>query len=215
MPLKVIPPDIPAELYTVPDLRSLLYKDERLTELLLQDMEVPNLLSKSVAIAESRIVRCTFLQAKIENLHLQDCSIEHSDFSGSNLSDSSWHSVEVSATRCNGLQLPNSVIKNVRFVGCRLDLANLRFSKLERVQFENCTISGLDLYNSQLKHVAFVGCDIDAVEFSGAKLTDVDLTQSRLVSIKGLQGLKGARITSEQLMNLVPYVAQELGLIVE
>ena len=69
--------------------------------------------------------------------------------------------------------------------------------------------------NAQLKHVEFVDCDIEDVEFSGARLTDVDLTRSRLISIKGLAGLKGARITSEQLVALVPYVAQEIGLIVE
>jgi uncharacterized protein YjbI with pentapeptide repeats len=66
-----------------------------------------------------------------------------------------------------------------------------------------------------LKNVAFVGCDIEDVEFSGATLHNVDLTESRIVSIKGFHGLKGARITSEQLVALIPYVAQEIGLIVE
>jgi uncharacterized protein YjbI with pentapeptide repeats len=208
-------PEIPQELLTVPDIRKLLQKDERLAELLLQDIEVPDLKAKSVVIAESRLVRCTFLQAKINRLQLQDCLIEHSDLSGSNLSEASLHTVAVTNTRCSGLQLSNSLLKNVRFSGCRLDLANFRFSKLEQVLFENCVITGLDLYNATLKNVAFVGCDIEDVEFSGATLHNVDLTESRIVSIKGLHGLKGARITSEQLVALIPYVAQEIGLIIE
>lgn len=212
--MKIAKPDIPHELHTVPNIRSLLRTDERLTGLLLQDIEIAHLAAKSTSLAESRVVRCTFLQAKIEKLQLQDCILEHSDFSGSNLSEASWHVVAVQSTRCSGVQLPNSLLKNVRFVGCRLDMANFRFAKLENVQFEQCVLTGLDFYNAQLKHVAFIDCDIEDVEFSGAKLTDVDLTSARIISIKGLSGLKGAHITSDQLVALLPYVAQEIGLIV-
>lgn len=214
-PMKIISPDIPRELRTVPNLQHLLRTDERLAGLLLQDQEAPTLRAKGVSLTESRVHRCTFLQAKIEKLQLQDCALEHSDFSGSNLADTSWHSVAVASTRCSGMQLPNSLLKNVTFTGCRLDLANFRFAKLENVRFEQCVVSGMDFYNAQLKHVAFVDCDVEGVEFSGAKLTDVDLTESRLLSVKGLSGLKGARITSEQLVSLLPYLAQEIGLIVE
>lgn len=212
--MKIAKPDIPRELHTVPDIRTLLRTDEQLAGLLLQDVEVPKLTAKGTALAESHVLRCTFLQAKIEKLQLQDCLLENSDFSGSNLSEASWHAVAVKATRCSGLQLPNSLLKNVRFVGCRLDMANFRFAKLENVQFEQCVITGMDLYNAQLKHVEFIDCDLEDVEFSGAKLTDVDLTNARLVSVKGLSGLKGARITSDQLVALLPYVAQEIGLVV-
>ncbi len=213
--MKIAKPELPHELHTVPSIRSLLRTDEKLIGLLVQDIDVPTLTAKGTSLAESQVIRCTFLQAKIEKLQLQDCVLENSDFSGSNLSDASWHAVAVKSTRCSGLQLPSSLLKNVTFTGCRLDMANFRFAKLENVRFEQCVVTGMDLYNAQLKHVEFVDCDIEDVEFSGARLTDVDLTRSRLISIKGLAGLKGARITSEQLVALVPYVAQEIGLIVE
>lgn len=213
--MKITAPDLPHELLTVPNIRSLLRADEKLSGLLLQDIDIPTLSAKSTSLAESKIVRCTFLQAKIEKLQMQDCVLENSDFSGSNLSDASWHTVAVKSTRCNGMQLPNSLLKNVKFTACRLDMANFRFAKLENVQFDQCIITGLDFYNAQLKHVAFTDCDIEDVEFSGAKLTNVDLTGSQLISVKGLSGLKGAHITSEQLVTLMPYVAQEIGIIVE
>jgi uncharacterized protein YjbI with pentapeptide repeats len=73
----------------------------------------------------------------------------------------------------------------------------------------------MDFYHATLKNVTFVGCDIENVEFSGSILTHVDLTASRIVSLRGLRGLKGAWISAEQLVQLAPALAQEIGVIIK
>ena len=213
--MKLARPDVPNDLQPVTDLAALLRKDEVLSGLSIQDVDVAELRAKGMVLHESSLVKCNFAQASLEKAQLRDCVMEACDLTATVLADSSWHALEVNGSRCSGLQLQNSLLKNVRFRDCKLDLANFRFARLEHVVFENCMIKDLDLYNAQAKHVAFIGCDIEDVEFSGAQLHDVDLTESALLSIKGLHGLKGASISQEQLVRLAPYMATELGLVVK
>lgn len=212
--MKVVPPDISDELVDVNDLPGLLRKDETLSGLSIHDASAAGLRLKSAVINDAKLVKCDLSQATIEKLQLQDCIIDNCDLTASVLADSSWHAVEVIKARCSGIQLHTSLLKNVLFRDCKLDMANLRFAQLENVVFENCIITELDLYTSKLKNVSFIGCDIEDVEFSDAQLHHVDLSRSTIVSVKGIRGLKGAHISPEQLIQLAPYLAQEIGLIV-
>lgn len=212
--MKLLRPDIPADLHVVSSARHAFLQDETLIGLHIQHTDVSGLSAKNVVIQESKLTRSTLTQLAIEKFQAGDCLFEHCDLTASSLADSSWHAVEMRDTRCSGIQLQTSLIKNVLFKNCKLDMANLRFSTLENVIFEECVVAEMDLYNATLKNVAFIQCDIKNVEFSEAKLQKVDLSAARIISIKGLRSLKGATISTEQLFYLAPSMAADIGIIV-
>lgn len=129
--------------------------------------------------------------------------------------ESSWWNVEVEQSRIGSAELYNSVVRNVHFVRCKLGFVNLRGANLTDVAFTDCIIEDLDLMRATATRVAFNGTRIARLELSGSKLEDVDLRGARLAGIGALDGLRGATITLEQLLDLAPALAESLGIKVE
>lgn len=213
--MNIVPPDIPAQPEPLEDLVHALHADETIAGRSVTLGDAAGIRLKGADMQESRFIKTVFTQARIEKLHVRDCLFDGCDLTACSFPDSGWHATAITNARCSGIQLQMNVIKNVRFQGCKLNLANLRFAKLENVIFEDCVIADMDLYNAQLKNVVFDRCPIENVTFSGANLKNVDISDSPIISIKGLRGLKGAVISPEQLMQLAPYFAQEIGVIVK
>jgi hypothetical protein len=63
--------------------------------------------------------------------------------------------------------------------------------------------------------VSFAGTRIGRLELSGSKLEDVDLRGASLADIGTLEGLRGATITLDQLLEIAPALAEGLGIKVE
>lgn len=68
-----------------------------------------------------------------------------------------------------------------------------------------------DFSNAKLSHVTFSGCDLEQTNFIAADCHDVDVSTEDLTVAKGILGLKGSTISTEQLMQLAPLLATELG----
>jgi len=215
MPAKMLRPDIPHALQAVQDIGGLIQTDELLSGLLLEGVDGSDVRGKGVEIIESRFTKCTLSQAAIEKFQLRDCILDGCDLTAGSFPNASWHVIEILNSRCSGLQLQMGMLKNVLFKNCKLDLANLRFARLENVAFIDCVITDIDFYNAQLKNVAFTRSALEGVTFSGSTLKNVDLSGSPIVSINGIQSLKGASISQEQLMQLAPYFAREIGITVK
>ncbi len=81
--------------------------------------------------------------------------------------------------------------------------------------FDSCVIDEMDLYSSELKNVRFVNCLVDKLELQNTKMQKVDFRESTFVQIKRSADLKGAIITTEQLIFLSPQLAQQSGIIVD
>ena len=89
---------------------------------------------------------------------------------------------------------------------------NLAGARLEDVVFEGCEIDGLDARAAQLRSVAFVDCTINELNVTEATLSKVDLSGARLRSLVGVENLRGAIISHEQLLDLAPVLAAQLWL---
>jgi len=96
--------------------------------------------------------------------------------------------------------------RNVKF-----DEAGFRFATFKRVRFENCMLRAADFGNARFTHVVFTGCDLTDANFASAHCSSVDIRAQDIVAAKGVLGLKGATISTEQLMQLAPLLAAELG----
>lgn len=146
---------------------------------------------------------------------LVDSVVERADIVALSAPESGWWNVEVQQSRIGSAELYDAVLRNVHFVRCKLGYLNLRGANLTDVAFTDCVISDLDLMGATASRVSFSGTRIARVELSGSKLEDVDLRGADLADIGSLEGLRGATITLDQLLEIAPALAESLGIKVE
>jgi uncharacterized protein YjbI with pentapeptide repeats len=92
---------------------------------------------------------------------------------------------------------------------------NLRGARLTDVSFGDCVIDELDLGGATLQRAAFPGTRIGRLLAPEARLTDVDLRGARVDDIEGVEGLRGATVSLDQLLDLAPTLAARLGILVD
>ena len=140
-----------------------------------------------------------------------DVEVMGGQLAGLNLTGSSLRRVHLERARLSGAVFVETQLKDVAFEDAKLDLINFRFANLSRVSFVRCQLIEADFSGAKLAGVSFTGCDLTAADFSGALLRQVDLRSSTLGSLKGIGGLKGAIISSDQMIALLPEFTAALG----
>lgn len=114
--------------------------------------------------------------------------------------------------RLTGAELGESTVADVTFTDCRLDLAGLRFARLERVVFRDCRMSECDLYGATLKDVLFERCELRGARFSAVTVERVDLVGCDLAGADGVEALRGARLPLADVLANAPTLATALGI---
>ena len=125
---------------------------------------------------------------------------------------SGWWNVEIQQSRIGSAELYDSNWRSVRFSRCKLGYLNLRGAHLTDVVFADCQITDLDLGHATASRLAFPGTRVDRLDCSGSRLSDVNLRGARLADIGDIEGLRGASISLEQLLDLAPALAQRVGI---
>lgn len=85
---------------------------------------------------------------------------------------------------------------------------------MQDVRFSDCEIDELDLTNARVQRLAFSKTDVAGLNITGAKLSHVDLRTLDLRQITGLEGIRGATLTPEQVLELAPVFARLYGIVV-
>jgi hypothetical protein len=80
------------------------------------------------------------------------------------------------------------------------------------VTFQDCTVIELDLQEASVEAVRFDGCRLVEPQFGRGRYKALDLTGAELVSPHGVTGLRGARVSRLQLLDLGPALAAEAGI---
>ncbi len=181
----------------------------------LSNADLSSVRARNLSFDEAVLKKILFGEAWLEQLSLMDTELIRCDFAAARLVGSSLIRVHVRGTRWAGADLSWSIIKDVVFEDCKLDMANLRFSKLARVQFINCTLDETDFQVAELTDVVFDSCRLDKTAFDRCKLKAVDARSSQLFDIRGWHSLRGLTIDSVQLAAVAPELAAELGLVVK
>lgn len=129
------------------------------------------------------------------------------------LSDSEWQDGSFVGAVLAGISAYGSALRRVVLRGCKLEAVNLRAAVLRDVVFEDCLLRDVDFGEAKLTEVSFPGSTLEEVRLRGAKLSKVDLRgASRLGLADGHEGLRGAVISSTQLLELAPQFAHALGI---
>jgi uncharacterized protein YjbI with pentapeptide repeats len=168
--------------------------------------------AKSVEIKNSSLQKLNLSESRLKQLSLEAVELQECLLYGGDLDSSGWQRVIVAGSVLSGIALTACKLEDVVFENCKLDLANFRFTELKTVTFKNCNMRETDFYEAKLGSVKFENCDLTKSNFFQAKLRQVDLRGAELSEIKGISGLRGAKINPVQLMGLAPVLAAEVGI---
>ena len=167
----------------------------------------------------ARFLECAFSKVsvtggKLQRTRLRDVWIRDLRLTGTNVSESEWLDVTVLASSLAGAQLYGSELRRVVFSGCKLDSVNFRACRLHDVRFENCVLRDVDFADAELTGCTFAGSRLVRVDLSRARLERTDLRGAELGLIIDAQSLRGAIVSTGQLVALAPVLASTLGLVV-
>ena len=163
---------------------------------------------------------CRFDGLDLGTWALRGAHLVESVFAGANVPAVSaarggWRDVELRDSRFGSVEAYDVAWRGIRFTRCKLGYVNLRGAELLDVAFVDCTIDEIDLLDASARRVAFDGARIGTLNASGARLTDVDLRGADLGQVVGMEGLRGATISPEQLQLMAPALADLAGIVVE
>jgi uncharacterized protein YjbI with pentapeptide repeats len=141
-----------------------------------------------------------------------DVVLEDQDWANRRSSRLALRRVEVRRCRLTGADLGEATLSDTVFQESVLDLVGLRFAKLERVIFRDCRMSEADFYEASLKDVLFERCVLRDATFSSIKVDRVELRGCDLSGVLGVEALRGARMTWNDVLASAPLLAAALGI---
>ena len=165
----------------------------------------------------ARFVECAFSdvtlddvalrKARLSDVWLRDVRLLSADLSGS-----SWLDSTFIACSGAGIQAFDGSFQRVTFAECKLDSWNFRGTTLTDVTFENCLLRDADFGGATLKRVKFPGCTLTRADFSRVTLDRADLRGAELDITAGYESLRGAIMTTAQLISIAPVLARQIGI---
>ena len=166
-------------------------------------------------IDSSRLVNVQCVGAAFAKLQIADATAQRLTAVGMRAPESSCLRAVIQNSRLTGADFGAALFEDCIFENIKFDEAGFRFATFKRVRFTDCVLREADFKGAKLMNVYFSGCDLEGANFENATCQAVDLRSEPLTGIKGVLGLKGAVITSEQLIQIAPLLAIEVGLVID
>lgn len=169
-----------------------------------------------LSLAGAQFTECAFEAVQAHEADLQstrfiDSRFEHLTAPVLSMRRTTWKGVELSTSRLGAVEAYDAEFARVRIEGSKLGWLNFRAAKLQDVHVVNCHIDELDLEGAELVRVAFENCSVDKLVLTAAKSQHLDLRGLDFASIVGIDGLRGARISTRQATDLLEVFAAQVG----
>ena len=146
---------------------------------------------------------------------LVDCRLERLSATYLHSPRSTWRTVELVDSRIGAWELYDADVESLLIEDCRLGFTNLAGTTVRDLLIRGTRIDELDLSGIEAERVRFEDCQVGTLRLRGGSLSDVDLRGLEMRVVSGIGSLAGATISSEQLTELAPLLAQHLELRVE
>jgi uncharacterized protein YjbI with pentapeptide repeats len=166
-----------------------------------------------------------FMECALTRLTLSDCRLTQARFSdvwlqdvrliSAGLARTSWRDVTFTGAVIAGAEAFGSLLRRVRFDRCKLDSVNFRDCDLTEVTFDNCVLRNVDFSTARLTRVAFPDSKLAATTLVKVTLDRVDLRGAELGLTVDPTALRGAIVSTAQLLDLAPLLADSIGIIVK
>lgn len=160
---------------------------------------------------ECHAQRCCLEGVSMRRAHIVDCLLTEVHGASVDFSDSTWRDTHMTRGRLGALTLAGATLKGIRLRGIKLGFVNIAAARLDDVVFEDCEIGGLDARAAQMRSVRFLGCTVEELNVAEATLSKVDLSGAKMHALIGVGSLRGAIVNHDQLVDLAPLFAAELG----
>ena len=166
-----------------------------------------------------------FLECAFTQVSVQDGKLRRARFSdvwlrdvrliATSLAETGWADVTFDSCVAAGVEAFAARLRRVTLRGCKLDSVNFRDAQLTDVTFEDCVLKDVDFGGAALTRTAFPGCRLSGTDFSRVRLDKVDLRGAELGLIIDPPALRGAIVTTAQLLDMAPLLAASLGIAVD
>jgi uncharacterized protein YjbI with pentapeptide repeats len=167
----------------------------------------------------------SFLECAFTGVTLQECRLARARFTDVWLSDArlislsaphtGWQDVTFTGAVLAGVEVYASVLRRVTFEHCKLDTVNFRDAGLTDVTFDNCVLRNVDFGGARIKRTAFPQSRLTAVKLFQTTLDQVDLRDAELGLTADPTSLRGAIVTTAQLLAMAPLLADSIGIVVQ
>jgi uncharacterized protein YjbI with pentapeptide repeats len=168
----------------------------------------------------ARFVECAFTDVTLDGVRLRksrlsDVWLRDVRLLSADLAGSSWLDATLLGCSGAGIQAFDASFQRVVFADGKLDSWNFRGATLTDVTFDHCLLRDADFGGAKLKRVTFAGCTLTRADFSRATLEKTDLRGAELDITAGYESLRGAIMTTAQLISLAPALAQQIGITIK
>ncbi|HEV7934544.1 MAG TPA: pentapeptide repeat-containing protein [Actinomadura sp.] len=175
---------------------------------------------EDVAAGGADFLECAFTQVGFERGRLRgsrfnEVWLRDVRLVGTDARETDWLDATLLSSVLAGVEAYGSSLRRVTFRGCKLDSVNLRDCKITDVTFEDCLLRDVDLRGARLVRTRFPGSRLSRVDLSNVTLDKVDLRGAELGLTISPDSLRGAIISTGQLLDLAPALAQTLGILVK
>jgi len=167
----------------------------------------------------SRFLECAFTRVSIQEGQLRraqftDVWLRDVRLISTTLAESGWTGAEITGSVAAGVEAFAARLRWVTLRGCKLDSVNFRDAVLAEVTFDNCVLTDVDFSGAAMTGTVFRNSRLTRTNFTRATMEEVDLRGAELGITVDPTCLRGAIVTTAQLMDLAPLLAEGMGLIV-
>ncbi len=171
--------------------------------------------ARGVRFNESALTTVQFTGGMFRYGRFDDVWLRAVRWIGTNLGQSGWLNSEFVECALSGVEAVGAELRRIRFEGCKFDSVNLRNASLQDVTFSDCVLRDTDFGEATLRRVSFPGSRLDGITLHGSSLHDVDLRGATTLDITaGIDSLRGATVSTPQLLDLAPAFARAAGITV-
>ena len=162
-------------------------------------------------------VDVVFRDPDMSGAELRDCTFRDAALTNPNLATTTLRGgsltrVLVEGGRLTGLQVAEVDVRDVVWRGCGADMSAFRHARLAHVTFQDCSLREADFAGMRGEFVRFTDCDLRGASFRHAELSGAELRRCRLDDIEGVDGLRGASLEIDQVIDLAPALARAMGI---
>lgn len=166
---------------------------------------------------EGEIERSVLTGVDLSGSRLRPLILADVELTGADVSNALWSQTvarraEVVSCRATGWRLSLDLALDTYVGDTRLDYAAIKVNRVKGfLVFERCSFAEAQL-GGDLSRVLFLDCDLAGAEFTATTARDCDLRTSRLAGARGIASLRGALVSTDQIIAVADQLAREAGL---
>lgn len=160
--------------------------------------------NQEIRLDNVTLQHCTFDQSDFSQSEWQDCVISQCDFSQADFSEAIVYRTKFEQTKLMGTNFTKSRFKQVAIKSAMADYAIFAESDWQAVAFADVRLRDTSFQATKIRQgLEFIDCELDDADFYDTQLKGVDFSRSHFVSIRfTMAQAQGAIMSAEQAIQI-------------